>query len=272
MVKAFFENAVALGNHVQAAASAVWRLLYYFLALFTFNNKDREHPLCQQTKSFNMRIASLILLFVTTSSIRAQSPRFEIGLQAGPSLAWLSGNTVINNWNAKPAYAGGFTLQYDLTPRIGLRIGLGYQQKGTMVDALFTDAEGFPIRTVKIHQNMEYLTIPLMARASFGKKHRIVMGLGGYAGYLMNARYVYKNVPEFSDTQLTSNFLDLDYGLCASVAGAFALSEHLYLNTEVRYDKGLRNISALTVVNDGSIRTNAVSLLVGCSYRFGKTA
>jgi hypothetical protein len=48
------------------------------------------------------------------------------------------------------------------------------------------------------------------------------------------------------------------------------LSERFALNTEVRYDKGLSNISAPPVVNDGSIRTNAASLLVGCTYRFGK--
>lgn len=42
------------------------------------------------------------------------------------------------------------------------------------------------------------------------------------------------------------------------------------VSAEVRYDKGLSNISALPVVDDGSIRTNAVCLLLGWSYRLGK--
>lgn len=59
-------------------------------------------------------------------------------------------------------------------------------------------------------------------------------------------------------------------GLHAGIGMAFRISERLSLTRGSRYVKGLMNISALPMINDGSIRTHAVSLLVGCSYRFGK--
>ena len=50
---------------------------------------------------------------------------------------------------------------------------------------------------------------------------------------------------------------------------AFRLSDRLRLTAETRYDKGLLNISALPVVDDGSIRTGAACLLIGLGYRLG---
>ncbi len=217
-----------------------------------------------------MRTPITFLLLCSTASLAAQSSRFEVGAQAGASLAWLRGNSVIDGSDALLGPAAGLTLQYDLSPLLGVRIGAAYQRKGMRNEVLFSDMNGAPIGTGSVRTTMDQLVVPLMLRATFGHGPRYSVGVGTYAGFLLGSRVHYKTDSSEGDTDNTDDLEPLDIGLSASAAAAFKLGEQLWLNAEVRYDKGLSNISALPVVNDGSIRTDAVCLLVGCGYRFGK--
>ncbi|QQR84993.1 MAG: PorT family protein [Flavobacteriales bacterium] len=199
----------------------------------------------------------------------SQMTRFEAGLQLGPSLSWLRGNKAIDGTDALLGPAAGLSLQYNTSSVFGIRLGAGYQEKGYSSDVTFTDINGNTIGSGTVRYELHYLSIPLMLRFGFGEKVRVTAGAGGYAGVLMSGQLTSKGF-DLADQTVTDDFENLDLGICASIAGSFPLGAHFGLNTEVRYDKGLTNISALPVVDDGSIRTNAVSLLVGCSYRFGK--
>lgn len=205
---------------------------------------------------------------IVRSGVIGQTSRFEVGLQAGPSLSWLRGNKFIDDSGTLLGPAAGLTLQYNFSSHLGLRLGAGYQQKGSSIDVTFTDINVTPLGTGTVRSELQYLNIPLMLRFGFGEKFRVSAGAGAYAGLLISARYVPTGF-DFPDQTVTDNYENLDMGVCASLSGALALGEHMSLSAEARYDKGLTNISALPVVDDGSIRTNAVCLLVGCSYRFG---
>lgn len=195
-------------------------------------------------------------------------PRFEAGVQVGPGLGWMRGNKVIDNTDALFGPAAGICLQYNLSSRLGIRLGAGYQQKGSSTDVTFTDINGTSIAEGTVRNELQYFNFPLMLRAGFGKKFRVSVGAGGYAGMLMSARQTSRGF-NFPDVTVTDDFKALDLGISASLAGALALDQRFALNAEARYDKGLTNISALPVIDDGSIRTNAVCFMVGCSYRFG---
>lgn len=198
----------------------------------------------------------------------SQTSRYEAGVQAGPTLSWLRGNKALDSTDPLMGPAVGLTFQYNLSSMLGIRLGAGYQQKGSSTDVTFTDVNGTTIGSGTLRNELQYLSIPLMLRFGFGEKFRVSAGAGGYAGVLMSARYTTTGF-DFADQTITDDFENLDIGVCASVSGALALGEHLSLGAEARYDKGLTNISALPVVDDGSVRTNAVFLLLGCSYRFG---
>ncbi|MBL8009955.1 MAG: PorT family protein [Flavobacteriales bacterium] len=215
-------------------------------------------------------ITTSLVVLATTSSW-AQDGRWQLGVQAGPGLSWLRGNRLINSSDALLGPAAGLTVQYDLSERFGVRLGAGYQRKGSQVNATFTDVNGNPIATVKLRTALDQVTFPLMATAGFGTTVRLEVGAGGFVGVLLRGRTVPAGGSEFAEQDITDTMERLDAGVSASVGGAFDVGDNLVLRTEVRYDKGLMNISAVPVIDDGSIRTNAVSLLVGCSYRFGKT-
>lgn len=211
------------------------------------------------------------LVLLAAQPVSAQTPRFDLGLLAGPSLSWLRGSAVIDGADALLTPAAGLTFQVDLSERFGIRLGAGYQRKGMSEEVSFTDVNGTPTGTADVAYITDYLTFPLMARATFGKSTRFSVGLGPYAGMLLQAQERWSGEGlEGGANDRTDDLEPWDFGLSASAGAAWSLGGNLWLNAEVRYDKGLTDISALPVVDDGSIRTNAVSLLVGCSYRFGK--
>jgi hypothetical protein len=183
----------------------------------------------------------------------------------------LRGNDFYDKSDALLGAAAGLTFQYELSPVFGVRLGAGYQHKGLREQLTITDVNGTSLGTGDVFFTTDYITFPLMARASFGKGTRFSVGFGPYAGMLLKAQDRWSAEGYAGGTtDRTDNFEPWDFGISASAGAAWSLGWAFWLNAEVRYDKGLTNISALPVVNDGSVRTNAVSLLVGCSYRFGK--
>lgn len=214
-------------------------------------------------------VAAALLL---PSEGNGQTPHFEAGLQAGPAYSWLTGNKVIDDYAAAWGPAVGLTFQYDLSRMFGLMIGAIHQRKGTIADVQFTDITGNPIGNGEVRSTLDYLLFPLMARATFGNGPRFHAGAGPYAGRLMRARQTWRGEGfREGTTNTTDDFERWDLGISASAGVSFSLAGNLWLTTEVRYDKGLTNISALPVIDDGSIRTNAACLLAGFSYRFGGT-
>ena len=213
-----------------------------------------------------------MVLLIAHAPLFAQQPRFELGAQVGPGLTALRGNRSVDQTDALLAPAAGLTFQVDLSEHFGIRLGAGYQRKGVRDEVLFTDVNGTRTGTVDVTYATDFLTFPLMARYAFGQATRFSIGLGPYAGMLLQAKETWSGTGlQGGDVDRTDDLEPWDFGISASGGAAWSLGGNLWINAEVRYDKGLTNISALPVVDDGSIRTNAVSLLVGCSYRFGPT-
>jgi hypothetical protein len=202
------------------------------------------------------------------SQLFTEVPRFELGVHVGPGLGWLRGYNVVDDMDPLLGAAAGINLQYNLSSLLGVRLGAGYQQKGSNMEVEFTDVNGSSIGSGSMRVALDYFRFPLMVCLGFGQRVRISAGVGGYVGMLMSAQQITKGF-DIPQVTITDNFEPLDLGITTSMLVDLPLSERFALNTEVRYDKGLSNISALPVVNDGSIHTNAASLLVGCTYRFG---
>jgi hypothetical protein len=211
------------------------------------------------------------LFLLAAQPVNAQTPRFDLGLQVGPGLGWLRGNKLVDATDPLLGLSAAGTLQYNISERLGLRAGIGFQRKGMRQAITLTDVDGNIIRQYNSPYALDYVMVPLMLRASFGSRARLVVGAGPYVGMLLRAQQSFGDEGRFPTVDNTDNLKQWDMGISASLGGVFPLNDAFALQTEIRYDKGLTNISALPLVDDGSIRTNAVSLLVGCSYRFGST-
>lgn len=216
------------------------------------------------------RTTSLVITALICSSVVVgQAGRCEVATQIGPGMGWLRGNKLIDSTDPLFGPSAAVNFHYAVSHRFGVRAGLGYQRKGMFQEVTFTDINGNLLRQVNSRNALDYLVVPVMAQASFGSKARLLVGCGPYAGLLLRSRQSFGDEAVLPSYDNTDDLKQWDIGLSASLGGAFPLSPAVALQAEVRYDKGLSNISALPVIDDGSIRTNAVSLLVGCGYRFG---
>ena len=214
-------------------------------------------------------LATVMLLSVSHAS--AQKGDLEAGVHLGPSFGWLRGNIMINATDPLLGAAGSVSLYYGLSQRIGVRAAVAYQGKGMFEEITLQDAYGNLLRQVKSRNAMDYLMVPVMAQASFGNKARIQVGVGPYAGMLLRSRRSFGDEVNFPTTDTTNELKQWDMGISASLGGSLPLTDALRFEAMVRYDKGLSNISALPVFGGGTIHTNAVCLLLGCSYRLTRT-
>jgi len=201
--------------------------------------------------------------------LSAQRPQNEISLHVGAGPSWLRGNRAIDYTDPLFGPAAEVGFHYAITPAFGLRIGAGYQTKGSRTQVLLINPLGEQVASGFVDQSLDYITIPVMARYGFGERIRFTAGGGFYAGLLTRARTVHAGQLRSPAQDIADDLEPLDAGLCASLEFAFRLSDRLRITAETRYGKGLTNISALPLVDDGSIRTNAACLLIGLGYRLG---
>jgi hypothetical protein len=202
----------------------------------------------------------------------AQSNKISVGIEGGPSLISLRGNDFIRMVH-EPAigYTGGLFFQYNFNRTFSLRTNTSYERKGSMVSGQATDAQGNPIGKFVTHLNFDYITLPLLIRASYGTRLRYFVNAGPYFGYLLRQTNVSsrEHMPTHR-AEFTSDFRRLDIGLASGLGISLPVQSRFALSFEVRNNLGLYNISARPVVNDGSIKTNATNFIFGVAYNFGK--
>jgi hypothetical protein len=239
-------------------------------ATATGNNVSMASLVSKRSNAmFTRTITTATTVLLCCSALIGQTGSFEAGLQIGPGLGWLRGNKLIDATDPLIGLSAAGTLQYNISERLGLRAGIGIQRKGMRQAILLTDVDGNIIRQYNSPYAMDYVMVPLMLRASFGSRARLVVGAGPYVGILLRARQSFGDEGRFPTVDNTDNLKQWDMGISASLGAAFPLNDAFALQAEARYDKGLTNVSALPLIDDGSIRTNAVCLLFGCTYRFG---
>ena len=209
------------------------------------------------------------------SSTNTKRNKFEIGIEGGPSLVSLRGNQILNsNHRLTIGFAGGFTFQYNFPKIVSLRTNIYFERKGSVVKYDFTDLQGNAIGTGRTYSNFEYLTLPVLAQLSFGKKFKFLFNVGPYFGFLIKQNSVNEGFgfPLNGTTDRTENYKRFDTGLSVGIGGSVTIKEKFVITLEARNNLGLYNVSELPVVDDGAILTNSTNLLIGFAYSFGRRA
>lgn len=210
------------------------------------------------------------LLYCTLAT--GQINKFELGIEGGPSLTYLRGNEVLKEINDPTiGFSGGVTFQYNFPKIVSLRTNVSFERKGSVVKSNFTDANGNPMGEFKVYTNFEYLTLPVLARVSFGKKFKFFTNVGPYFGFLIKQTFVTEETDQFQGgtSDNTENDKRFDVGLSGGIGGSLTVKGKFVITLEARHNLGLYNVSKVPVANDGSILTNSTNLLIGFAYGFG---
>lgn len=188
----------------------------------------------------------------------AQYNNFYIGPEGGPGLAFLWGNGA-NKTNEKAAVSGyvAYTFQYNFNKIISLRTEAAYEREGGT----------YSLGPATQHLKSDYMTLPVLARATFGKKVNFFINAGPYWSVLI--KLVNQNKDSFSGTTTvtdeTSRCKRLDAGITTGVGFAVPLGNRMAVTFEARNNTGLYNFNNVAG-SSGIIRNNATHFIFGFRY------
>lgn len=219
-----------------------------------------------------MKKLLFILLCLCSFAATAQTNPFDIGLEGGLGIASLRGNEFLDKYHSnRIGYTGGLFAQYNLPKVLSLRTGAYFERKGSSSELQVTDDNGTTIGSVDGWSDFDYLTVPLMLRATFGDKLRYFVNAGPYVGFLLKQTThtdSYGIMPETNEDN-TDLFEETETGMAFGLGLSYALKSKLTLSFEARNNLGLTDMSKLPVFNGGEIKTNAVHFMFGIGYRIG---
>lgn len=220
------------------------------------------------------QITFFIILFCLGNSMcsQAQKSNIILSIEGAPSVRWLTGNTTLKEFNDPTlGFYGGLTAQLPFTKTWSLVTGIGFERKGSVAPIQATDFNGLIIGKSNSYFNHDYLTVPVLVRASFGNKIRYFFNAGVYYGYLLAAKF---KIPANSfqsgifNEDIKSIMNNHDLGVSIGGGIRIKIAEKWAIPIEIRSNHGLINTSKTPVVNNGSIKNNATNLIVGVAYAF----
>ncbi|BBE20684.1 hypothetical protein AQPE_4878 [Aquipluma nitroreducens] len=217
------------------------------------------------------RAIILILLLLTFCTTYGQTNKFEFGIEGGPSLISLRGNDIIDQYqNPTIGFSGGPFFQYNFKKIISLRTNLAFERKGSTAKTQAFDEYGNSLGNVRTNSNFDYLTLPILVRATFGKRILFFVNTGPYIGFLLKETSVSKGdkvpkkVMDFTSLQKRN-----DFGVSAGLGLLVPFKQNIAFSFELRNNLGVYNVDAGHVINGGQIKTNSTNFLFGFVYKFG---
>lgn len=219
-----------------------------------------------------MKNILIILSFISIgiTSLHAQSNRYDWGIEGGPNLSTFR---VENNpfLDARPKIygSGGFIFQYNTKKILSFKTGFSYQRKGFQSqDFSYVDNNGNFIGNGKSVFSFDYITLPILVKASFGKKVQFFVNAGPYVGFLLakNERFV-MDKETISENKNMSGLQRWDFGVTGGIGIAIPIKETWMVHAEVRNYFGLIDLDSWG--NTANMYTNTTDLRIGVVYRLG---
>lgn len=212
------------------------------------------------------------LLFLTFwGTTCGQTNKFDIGVEGSPSLIFLRGNIIANLGKPTIGFSGGLFFQYNFKRVVSLRTNIAFERKGSVLTYEITNINGNSLGKVTTNTNFDYLILPILVRATFGKRVQFFVNAGPYFGYLIKQTFVTKgdNIPTTTNdnTSLNKRF---DTGISTGLGLSVPIKTKFLFSFEVRNNLGLYNVRAVSVGNNGTVKTNSTNFLLGFTYKLGQ--
>lgn len=222
-----------------------------------------------------------------------QNNRLTIGISAGPNCTFARGETSPGpNYTFKTYPNAGssyeLALQWNFKRRLSIRSGILYEQKSVVCNTYYTSPGWEQLINHHMVSTFDYLTIPVLAKLTFGKKVQFFCNAGFFISILnkqqdqIKSDYAIFGYPytgyQFSTTEVTQNnstmYKKVDSGLSGGIGIGIPVKKRFYISAEWRQNYGMKSIFNLdnwkgqyTGIKNGRLLTNSMGFLVGISYR-----
>jgi hypothetical protein len=236
----------------------------------------------QATKIRNQILKSLVIS-LALNSIHAQTSNFEIGVSGGPnSSPFTEKKPDQTHSDVQPKYAAYLevSFQWNTTDHLSLRSGIAYQQNKYSFETNYLDAGTCQSSNGTGKDHFEYVTLPILARLTFGQKLQFFFNTGGSISFLTKQSESYKGtqtVVTGGNSQTTtfesegsnlSDYKKFNFGLSGGIGFGVPIEKRWNLSLELRSYFGLSNILHENYYKRIA-RSNSLNLLLGVSYKFG---
>jgi len=215
------------------------------------------------------KIFLFMISVMISSMIYSQESKIAVGFQAAPAITSIRGNTFIDRYDSRFVISPGITFDYKITSNISFNSGLAFERKGAKSNTAYLDyPEMPPLVTQDFKINLDYLTLPLMFTYNTNTEVNFYIGGGKFLGFLLSQKNIFSatgNIPEHTQDH-TDTTKKIDIGLSLITGITMPVSDKLILDIGLRDYIGLVNTSRYYVENDGSIKTNSYSLVLGLKY------
>lgn len=207
------------------------------------------------------KVFFLVVLFAISSISFGQLIKSRFGVDLGPSLISLRGNSVLDNYhNEAIGFSSSIFYDGSFNNYFAIKTGLTFERKGSKVTAPGTDNLGNDIGLVTTNFMFDYITIPILLKATVGNNFKCFLNAGPYFGFLLSSKAKTDN-PNMVGS--TSGFIKRDNGFAVGFGVILPRKGQNNLSIELRRNIGNTNISKLPIFNFGSIKTNSTCLLLG---------
>lgn len=217
------------------------------------------------------KILLITVLACAYSATFSQTSKFTLGIELKPTIAWLSGNSVIGIDKSRVGYGVGISSSYTINTHLGLKSGLFYERKGMKDLINFTDNDGNPLGSEVLFNN-DYLILPILFSYNTEGDVKFYIDFGPYFGYLLKEESVLTEselYPEIK-TDLTEYSKRFDFGVSIGSGISIPLNSRLLCDVGVKGDFGLMdtsNSNNSVITNGGRIIPNSIGLNVGIKYK-----
>lgn len=209
-----------------------------------------------------LKAFTLLLVFAGNFS-HAQKNRFDVGIEGGPNLSFFIQKGAAYSGNRTPTIfaSTGITFQYNCKQVFSFRTGLSYQQKGYQIPV-------YGQENAKSTSRFDYLTLPFLVRATFGKKVHFFLNMGPYIGVLFGKtdRLIMDDYSPIGNEK--KDYKPWDFGLAGGLGMAVPIKKHWLISLEARNYFGIVDIHNYPGVN-GYVLTNTTDLNLGVAYKLG---
>jgi opacity protein-like surface antigen len=219
-----------------------------------------------------MKNTFLFIFLLFSISAFSQQNKWDIGIIGGPGMTSIRKNYDYKS-NPNIAFYTGLSAQYNFNKHFAIHTELAFDRKGTKADITFTDVNGDVTGTGKVINQFNYLTLPILFRASVGNKVKYFLQAGPSLSYLFNATIKYSSTiddPRYNlKINRTSNTTRMDVGMSVGLGAQIPVNEKFAISCELRGNYGFvdlynRNSSNVNELNE------SVNFLVGLNYKLGK--
>jgi hypothetical protein len=218
----------------------------------------------------------ILLSFITTSY--CQKKKLELGFMGGLNVSSFRDYTGNFQLSSLKSYIVGGELGYVLSDVLSIRSNISYEVKGVKTNILPTDDFGNQLNGYT-NFNLNYVTLNLLTRGTFGNKIRFYAEGGPYVGYLISAQAVEKlngsnNVNGVIVTpgkeSIKSSYKSTNIGATAGVGAIYPINDKLGFFLSFRRSFGLTSISKgefLPTFFSSTLKTNSTAIQLGVNFK-----